>query len=244
MRDAPESSHVLFDVWSPDRFARIERNKPGALASHLKLVALSQPDARILEAAARGDERAFCRLVQAYQPPLLSYVFRLVGDRGTAEDLTQEILFRVYERLPDFAGTCLFTTWLFQIAKNRVIDDFRARERRPVEPVELEQLASVRTLDPPVERSEMIDALWAAVAKLELELKMALLLRDVVGLSYLEIAEALELDLGTVKWRIYKAREIVQQALVASGHSPQVARPEAVAATYGRKAPRAAAAAS
>jgi RNA polymerase sigma-70 factor (ECF subfamily) len=206
-------------------------------------VALPQPDPRILKAAAQGDERAFRWIVEAYQPRLLSYVYRLMGDRGAAEDLTQEILLRVHQRLPGFSGNCLFTTWLFQIAKNRVIDEIRAKERRPVEPAELEQLAAARTVDPPSERSEMMEALWGAVAKLELGQKMALLLRDVVGLSYLEIAEALETDLGTVKWRIYKARETVQQTLVAYGYSTPVPVSTRAAAAAAGTTPRAAAAA-
>ena len=74
-------------------------------------------------------------------------------------------------------------------------------------------------LDAPIERLEEIDALWTAVELLSTDLKMALLLRDVVGLSYTEIADSLEVTLATVKWRIYKAREEVQIALVREGVS-------------------------
>jgi len=74
-------------------------------------------------------------------------------------------------------------------------------------------------LDAPIERLEEIDALWRAVQNLSTDLKMALLLRDVVGLSYTEIADSLEVTLATVKWRIYKAREEVQIALVREGVS-------------------------
>ena len=83
----------------------------------------------------------------------------------------------------------------------------------------LDDIAPLEVLDQPVERLEEIDALWRAVENLSTDLKMALLLRDVVGLSYTEIADALEVTLATVKWRIYKAREEVQVALVREGVS-------------------------
>jgi RNA polymerase sigma-70 factor (ECF subfamily) len=119
-----------------------------------------------------------------YETPVYNYVLRLTSDKVFAEDLTQEVFLRVFQGLPRFSLRCKFTTWLFQVTKNRVLDELRAKERRPV----------------------------AAV-----NLKMALLLRDVVGLSYNEIADSLEVTLATVKWRIFKAREDVQIALVRQG---------------------------
>jgi RNA polymerase sigma-70 factor, ECF subfamily len=98
-----------------------------------------------------------------------------------------------------------------------VLDELRASERRPRALVALDDIAPLEVLDAPVERLQEIDALWRAVENLSTDLKMALLLRDVVGLSYTEIADALEVTLATVKWRIYKAREEVQIALVREG---------------------------
>jgi len=149
-------------------------------------LALEQPDLAILRKAQRGDERAFCIIVRAYERPIYNYVLRLVGDRALAEDLSQEVFLRVYQGLPSFSLRSRFTTWLFQVTKNRVLDELRSIERRP---------RSVVNID----------------------LKMALLLRDIVGLSYTEIADSLEITLATVKWRIYKAREEVQAALVRDG---------------------------
>ena len=110
-----------------------------------------------------------------------------------------------------------FTTWLFQVTKNRVLDELRALERRPRAVVALDDIPPLEVVDQPFERTETIDAVWRAVEALNVELKMALLLRDVVGLSYTEIAETLEVTLATVKWRIYKAREEVQVALHRDG---------------------------
>ena len=180
-------------------------------------MALPQPDFALLRKAQRGDERAFAVIVRSYELPVFNYVLRTVGDRGLAEDLTQDIFLRVHQGLPGFSLRCRFTTWLFQVAKNRVLDELRARERRPYAAVNIEDAPPIDVVDAPPERIETIDAVWRAVALLNPDLKMSLLLRDVVGLSYHEIADSLEITLATVKWRIYKAREEVQLALEREG---------------------------
>ena len=180
-------------------------------------MALTQPDHGVLRKAQRGDERAFSLIVRAYEQPVYNYVLRLVGDRSLAEDLTQEVFLRVFQGLPRFSLRCKFTTWLFQVTKNRVLDELRAKERRPLTPVTLDDAPHLEALDQPAERVEAIDGLWRAIDALPVDLKMALLLRDVVGLSYNEIADSLEITLATVKWRIYKAREEVALALAREG---------------------------
>jgi RNA polymerase sigma-70 factor (ECF subfamily) len=180
-------------------------------------LSLPQPDLAILRKAQRGDERAFSIIVRTYETPVYNYVLRLVHDRSLAEDLTQEVFFRVFQGLPKFSLRCKFTTWLFQVTKNRVLDELRANERRPRALVAIDEIAPLEVLDAPIERLEAIDTLWRAVDALNPDLKMALLLRDVVGLPYSEIADALEVTLATVKWRIHKARDEVQLALAREG---------------------------
>jgi RNA polymerase sigma-70 factor, ECF subfamily len=180
-------------------------------------VPLPQPDLDVLRKAQRGDEHAFRLIVRAYETPVYNYVLRMVSDRALAEDLSQEIFLRIYQGLPGFSLRCRFTTWLFQVAKNRVLDELRARERKPQSSLTLDDLPPLEVVDAPPERVETIDAVWRAVAALNPDLKMALLLRDIVGLSYTEIADSLEITLATVKWRIFKAREEVQLALVREG---------------------------
>jgi RNA polymerase sigma-70 factor (ECF subfamily) len=181
-------------------------------------VSLTQPDLGVLRKAQRGDERAFSLILRAYETPVFNYVLRLVGgDRTLAEDLTQEVFLRVFQGLPGFSLRSKFTTWLFQVTKNRVLDELRARERRPRSVCSLEDIAPFEVLDQPFERMETVDALWRAVETLNVDLKMALLLRDVVGLAYTEIADTLEITLATVKWRIYKGREEVQSSLAREG---------------------------
>jgi RNA polymerase sigma-70 factor, ECF subfamily len=180
-------------------------------------LALEQPDPALLRDAQRGNEAAFGVIVRTYQTPVFNYVLRLTGDRTLAEDLTQDVFLRVFQGLPRFSLRCKFTTWLFQVTKNRVLDELRARERRPQAVVTLDDLPTLEALDPPIEEGETIDALWRAVHALNPDLKMALLLRDIVGLPYSEIADSLEITLSTVKWRIFKAREEVQLALAREG---------------------------
>jgi RNA polymerase sigma-70 factor (ECF subfamily) len=180
---------------------------------------IPQPDLDVLRRAQRGDEQAFTVILRTYETPVHNYVFRLTGDHALAEDLTQEVFVRVHHALPSFSLRCKFTTWLFQVTKNRVLDELRARERRPQSACSLEDMPGLATFDQPGEQVETVEAIWRAVQDLNPDLKMALLLRDVVGLPYGEIADALEVTLATVKWRIFKAREEVQLALAREGFS-------------------------
>ncbi|HEY3763820.1 MAG TPA: sigma-70 family RNA polymerase sigma factor [Gaiellales bacterium] len=185
----------------------------------------------MLRLARRGDERAFALIVRQYETPLFNYIARILsGDRALAEDMCQEVFLRVYQALPGFDARCQFTTWLFQVAKHRVVDELRARERRGRPTVELTSAPQLHLSVAPVEPSESMDAVWEAIGHLNLDLKMALLLRDVVGLSYAEIAEALETTLATVKWRIYKARESVVAELTRDGYHVGRGRPSEIAA--------------
>ena len=179
-------------------------------------MALPQPDPVVLRKAQRGDQDAFAAIMRQYERAVFTYVLRIVRDRPLAEDLTQEIFFRAFRSLKRFSSKSLFTTWLFQLARNRVIDELRAIERRP-RGVDLEQVPTLRTAEMPADVRETVDAVWRAVGSLNADLKMALLLRDVVGLSYEEIADTLEITLSTVKWRIYVARDRVQRALADEG---------------------------
>ena len=180
-------------------------------------MSLPQPDLAILRKAQRGDERAFAIIVRSYETPVFNYVLRLVGDRALAEDLTQEVFLRVYQGLPSFSLRSRFTTWMFQVTKNRVLDELRAVERRPRTVLAIEDAPSLEVLDTPFENIEEMDAVWRAINGLSVDLRMALLLRDVVGLPYAEIADAMETTLANVKWRIYKAREIVAAELCREG---------------------------
>ena len=177
---------------------------------------LAQPDPAVLRRAQRGDEKAFAVLVHSYERLVFTYVFRLIDDRRVAEDITQDVFLNVFRGLPGFNARSAFTTWLFQIAKNRVVDELRAIERRP-HPVNIDEIVPPTLVEARFDQSEPIGAMWEAVAGLNVEMRAAMLLRDIVGLSYEEIADSLGITIATVKWRIFKARESVQATLELQG---------------------------
>ncbi len=188
-------------------------------------MALQQPESAILKAAQRGDEQAFGWIFEAYRRPISNYVSRMLNDDLVAEDVTQEIFIRAYRSLARFDRKSLFTTWLFQIAKNRIVDEHRARTRRTRQVPESDELGIVlQSVEPTIETREIVSAIWQAVAALDDRLKNAVLLRDVSGLSYREIAEVLGIDIGNVKWRIFKAREAIQADLALAGLTPSTNR--------------------
>jgi RNA polymerase sigma-70 factor (ECF subfamily) len=174
-------------------------------------MALPSIETEVVLRARRGDQAAFAQIVTLYQKPIFNYVLRMVGDREVAEEVTQDVFLRVHQNLGRFSFRSKFTTWLFRIAKNRALDELRSDPRRQLR-TELEE-ETVAVDDAPVERAETIDAIWRAVEALPAELKMALLLRDVAGFSYAEIMEIAEASLPTVKWRIFRARELVAQTV-------------------------------
>lgn len=176
-------------------------------------MALPSIETEVVLRARRGDQAAFAQIVSLYQKPIYNYVLRMVGDREVAEEVTQDVFLRVHQSLPRFSFRAKFTTWLFRIARNRALDELRSDPRRQLR-AELEE-DTVAVDDAPVEQAETIDAIWRAVEELPADLKTALLLRDVAGFSYSEIMEIAETSLPTVKWRIFRARELVAQAVEA-----------------------------
>jgi RNA polymerase sigma-70 factor (ECF subfamily) len=176
-------------------------------------VALAQPHPAVLRRAQRGDSDAFSELVRSYHVPVFNYVLRLTGDRPLAEDVTQEVFLRLLRGLSQFSGRSTFTTWLFQIAKHRAYDELRALERRPAMTHAVDALDTLASI--PAENGDTIERIWDVIGELDPDLRTALLLRDVVGLSYREIGDVLDIPLSTVKWRIYIARERVADAVHA-----------------------------
>jgi RNA polymerase sigma-70 factor (ECF subfamily) len=170
---------------------------------------VEEPHPRTIRAAAQGDGRAFEELVLAYQAPVWRFLRRLVGDPELAEDVAQEAFLRAYQRLATFNFQCRFSTWLFQVAHNAGIDALRARQRRD----RLPRLAAPPS--PPSDphaRAELHDA----VDRLSPKLRGALLVVEVLGLSYREAAEVLGVPEGTVKSRVFQARERLAVELAAA----------------------------
>ena len=159
---------------------------------------MEEPDPGVVRAAAAGDVRAFETLVRTYQAPVWRFLRRLLGDDGLAEDVTQETFVRVHQKLRTFNNRSRFSSWVFAIARNAGIDAVRSRDRRAAR----ESRATVVAHASPEAGSE----LDAALATLPRDLREALLVVEVLGLSYVEAATLLGAPAGTVKSRVHRAR--------------------------------------
>ncbi len=184
-------------------------------------------EAELLSRARSGDQDAFERLVLDNQDKVYSLALRLAGDREDAADLAQEAFLRAWQGLPSFQGESAFSTWLYRLASNVCIDFLRRRKRR----YELETAESLEdgpswaepadpAQDPQrqLERAELSRAVARGLEALPDHHRRILALRELSGLSYQEIGEALELDLGTVKSRIARARLALRKILLEDGN--------------------------
>lgn len=169
-----------------------------------------EPDPRTVAAAAGGDVSAFEELVAGYRIPVWRYLTHLVTDRALAEDLTQETFLRVYRHLGEFEGRSRFSTWVFRIARNLAIDALRRRERRALLPVRLGRQAS----EVPSPESEV--ALFSVIAELDTSVRDALLLVEILGLTYREVGEVVGVPEGTAKSRVFRARRDLAARLAAT----------------------------
>ncbi len=183
----------------------------------------SEAESALARRAAAGDEAAFEDLVAKYSRPILDYCRRLVGNVTAAEDLAQETFVKFYLGLPAFDPSRAVSPFLYRIAHNHCLDWLRKR-KVPTVPLFWpdEEGAGFREADAPdltlapdelVERAEVREAVDEALASLPPTYRGALIMRHREGMSYEEIAEALELPLGTVKARIHRGREKLQQKL-------------------------------
>ena len=180
-----------------------------------------------LELARGGDARAFDALARTHVRALYSHVARIIGPGADAEDVVQDALVSAWRSIGSFEGTS-FKAWLFRIARNRAIDLVRARKRRgelPLEPSEddggdgswAEPVAGGPELSDIAAGHEALEAVQAALGMVPVEQRDALLLRDVQGFSYEEIATITASEIGTVKSRIHRARVTVRNVLVTQG---------------------------
>ena len=180
----------------------------------------SDTDQQLVQRAQRGDLRAFDLLVLKYQGRIAALISRYVSDAGEVEDVTQEAFIKAYRALGKFRGDSAFYTWLYRIAANAAKNHLVAKGRRPgadatIEDAEgfdegglLSESASPEAL---AMGSELAEVVESALNALPDELKAALMLREFDGLSYDDIADVLGCPVGTVRSRIFRAREAIDQ---------------------------------
>jgi RNA polymerase sigma-70 factor (ECF subfamily) len=183
-------------------------------------VALSDGDDKLVKRAKKGDSRAFDLLVLKYQGRVAQLVSRYVRNNAEVEDVTQEAFIKAYRALPSFRGDSAFYTWLYRIAANAAKNHLVAMGRRPSSDVALDgaetfeipdRLTDAESPDEVIMAQELKDVIAKAIDALPAELRSALTLRELEGLSYEEIAEVIECPIGTVRSRIFRAREAIDQ---------------------------------
>ena len=184
---------------------------------------VEQSDLELVRRAQRGERGAFDLLVLRYQHKVVKLVARLLRDPTEAEDVAQEAFIKAYRALGSFRGDSAFYTWLYRIAVNTARNTMASRQRRPIDYEadlsESEQSAvesRMRHTDTPeatVLSGEIHETVNRAVAELPEDLRTAIILREVEGLSYEEIAAAMDCPVGTVRSRIFRAREAIDRNL-------------------------------
>ena len=188
---------------------------------------------RLKEAPPAELAAGFEVLVHRYKNAIVSFLFRYVGDPRTAEDLAQEAFLRVFRKIAEYNSTAKFSTWLYTIASNLAKDEFKRRSRHPAGSLDWESTRGADTTrnvptamaadepgpDEELERGEVRERVAAALKLLKEDDREILVLKDVQGLAYEEIARILDLPMGTVKSRISRARLAFKDAWKRMGSS-------------------------
>jgi RNA polymerase sigma-70 factor (ECF subfamily) len=194
-------------------------------AAALKNIA-AMKDGELVASALKGREDGFEELVRRYQRPMVTYIYRMTGDYEASLDLTQEVFIKVYNSLARYDATFKFSTWIYRIAHNAAIDYLR-RNSTQFEDLERQNSDGATFMRPlasrapsPEEQSERAERraeIETVVQDLPPAYRELIVLRHAHDLSYDEIAEITALPLGTVKNRIFRARESLRRALEARG---------------------------
>jgi len=184
-------------------------------------------DQQLVERVKRGDKRAYDMLVLKYQHKIVALVGRYIRDQDEVLDVTQEAFIKAYRALPRFRGDSAFYTWLYRIAINTAKNYLVSRSRRPPDTeVDIEEgefqdtsglLQDIETPENLLASDELEAVVYKAISDLPEELKVAVSLREFEGLSYEEIAEVMDCPVGTVRSRIFRARESIEKKVKLLG---------------------------
>ena len=180
-----------------------------------------ETDQQLVERVQKGDKRAFDLLVIKYQHKIMAIVGRYIRDSFEVHDVVQEAFIKAYRALPNFRGESAFYTWMYRIAINTAKNHLVAKNRRPpssdvdVDEAEFysgsESLKDMDTPENNLFRDELQEVINNAIRELPEDLRTAVTLREMEGLSYEEIAEVMDCPVGTVRSRIFRAREAIDK---------------------------------
>lgn len=170
-------------------------------------------DARLMLAVGAGDEAALRTLVEKWQGPLINFFYRSIRSREQSEDLTQVVFVRLYRAAPGYQPTARFTTYLFQIARRLLINEFRRQQRKPLETVDPADLGGTVEGREALGTLEIEEAFAQALETLPENQRTAILLLKQQELSYEEIAASMDASVSAVKTWIFRARQSLREAL-------------------------------
>ena len=181
-------------------------------------------DRQLVERAQRGDKQAFELLVEKYQRKLARLLSRFIRDPAEVEDVTQEAFIKAYRALPAFRGDSAFYTWLYRIGINTAKNYLMALGRRAPTSTEIEaeeaegfeegeQLRDINTPESLLLSNEIAQTVNSTIEQLPEELRTAIQMREIDGMSYEDIAKAMDCPIGTVRSRIFRAREAIAEQL-------------------------------
>jgi RNA polymerase sigma-70 factor, ECF subfamily len=181
-------------------------------------------DRQLVARAQRGDKQAFELLVEKYQRKLARLLSRFIRDPAEVEDVTQEAFIKAYRALPAFRGDSAFYTWLYRIGINTAKNYLMAMGRRAPTSTEVEaeeaegfeegeQLRDINTPESMLLSNEIARTVNATIEQLPEELRTAIQMREIEGMSYEDIAKAMDCPIGTVRSRIFRAREAIAEQL-------------------------------
>jgi RNA polymerase sigma-70 factor (ECF subfamily) len=184
---------------------------------------IEDPDAEFIEAWRRGSNAALDALFQRVQPRIHGLCIRMLGRPEVAADVAQDAFLRIYEGLPGFDGRARFSTWSIRVTLNCIYTHLRREKlRRHARLPEPETGFEPRSREPEpearIERTDLRRNVVVALGTLDLQARAILVLRDLQGLDYADIAEVLGTPIGTVKSRLFRARAALREALEALGH--------------------------
>ncbi len=204
----------------------LDKNEPGASGEDVRLKGRSVSDHQLIERVQNGDEAAFGEIMVRYKNPITNFLYRFLNDYEEAVDLAQETFVRVYFALDRYHTNYAFSTYIYRIASNLAISELRKRKRRSVlsltglfqadedsvtefQPPDLRPLADSNLVE-----DEKSRTIARAIATLPPKYRIPIILRDVEGRSYEDVAELMQLGLGTTKSRISRGRGLLRDKLV------------------------------
>ena len=181
-------------------------------------------DSQLVARAQQGDKQAFNLLVEKYQRKLTRLLSRFIRDQAEVEDVTQEAFIKAYRALPAFRGDSAFYTWLYRIGINTAKNYLMAMGRRAPTSTEVEaedaegfeegeQLRDINTPESVLLSNEIAETVNSTIEQLPEELRRAIQMREIEGMSYEDIAQAMDCPIGTVRSRIFRARDAIAERL-------------------------------